>query len=125
MGDRHKAMVQQRLREGAKKAKDKEVADHDLRMTILAMEQSARASMGMGDGKRRREVPTATEEPEKVELQLQGSGKTAELLDPVKEELREQKRKVSIKKYINFGLKMKLNSVERIEEKIKAITTLD
>jgi len=93
MGDRHKAMVQQRLREGAKKAKDKEVADHDLRMTILAMEQSARASMGMGDGKRRREVPTATEELEKVELQ--GSGKTAELLDPVKEELKEQKRKVS------------------------------
>jgi hypothetical protein len=88
-------MVQQRLREGAKKAKDKEVADHDLRMTILAMEQSARASMGIGDGKRKREVPTATEESERAELQ--SSGRTAELLDPIKEELREQKRKVNFK----------------------------
>jgi hypothetical protein len=86
-------MVQQRLRDSARKAKDKEVADHDLRMTILAMEQAARATMGVDEsrGKRRRGVPTAPDEMATTGEQPEVDAEDE--LDP-KAELREQKRKV-------------------------------
>uniref|UniRef100_A0A915M282 Matrin-type domain-containing protein n=1 Tax=Meloidogyne javanica TaxID=6303 RepID=A0A915M282_MELJA len=58
-GAKHKVMVQQKLRESAKKAKDKELKDHDLRMTILSMEQAAKSSMS---SKSQKSVPSMPEE---------------------------------------------------------------
>ncbi|KAL3103525.1 hypothetical protein niasHT_025043 [Heterodera trifolii] len=88
-GLRHKAMVQQRLRESAKKAKDKEVEDHELRMTLLSMEQAARASFS---SREEREVPMFLA-PRIITSQKHTAEPTEE--DEVKEKLREQKRKLA------------------------------
>uniref|UniRef100_A0A914H524 WW domain-binding protein 4 n=1 Tax=Globodera rostochiensis TaxID=31243 RepID=A0A914H524_GLORO len=88
-GLRHKVMVQQRLRDSAKKAKDKEVEDHDLKMTLLAMEQAARASISSQE---QRDVPML---PAPRALSSQKFSAEANDLDDVKAKLKEQKRKLA------------------------------
>ncbi|KAL7075072.1 hypothetical protein ACQ4LE_006040 [Meloidogyne hapla] len=87
-GAGHKVMVQQRLRESAKKAKDKQLKDHDLRMTLLSMEQAAKSSMS---SKNQKTLPSMHEEfSEGITSCSEKSSEKADL----REELREQKRKL-------------------------------
>nr|CAD2197045.1 unnamed protein product [Meloidogyne enterolobii] len=88
-GAKHKVMVQQRLRESAKKAKDKELKDHDLRMTILSMEQAAKSSMS---SKGQKSVPSMPEEFNEG-IVSSCSAQSLEKAD-LREEIREQKRKL-------------------------------
>uniref|UniRef100_A0A915ETJ1 WW domain-binding protein 4 n=1 Tax=Ditylenchus dipsaci TaxID=166011 RepID=A0A915ETJ1_9BILA len=86
-GLKHKAMVQQRIRESGQKAREKDRKENDLRHTLICMEQAALVSM-------QKDLNSEKERQRNSRQAASSSAPQVKGVDP-REEIRAQKRKLA------------------------------